>query len=1165
MSIELLSFSYLAFSKNIGDHQYEITEITVNENRESCGVTIITMNDERHLIADTDFTRSYPHNTSLKDYLKAIAEVKCAFQSSKGIESLCCRLNFTLNTVTDDVWLLKIELYADVISLCAQSLQNVPKKTSFGVLMRYMSDDWAANASSLSPGDIYTKYCLELKPIKMSIHDIYEYLPIPKYEPLPVDNLFMSSKVNKSRYSILKKIPDEVLSKVFLHLDAYSLFKSSCSCRLFHNLALAIIPGLSLALFPHQFTSVWWIRGNEARRTMSLTNEATSVAVNSNQPMHPSWRSLRSQSGKILAVNLLTGQMLMDNLPYLGDVRGGLLCDEPGLGKTVTILAAILCSYGTVSGSGLCLTEPTNNRSIINSTNESRRLRGTSLKSRLDNTARYLTKATLIVVPDTLLPHWSDQVYTHIRTSSVRWDIFVDTNIHITLPTVEDLSKKSIVITTHSRLSQQWRDHRLSHSDLKAPVLFMDEWMSQSTSQKRSRTSDTSSQYASPNTANHNDERNNISVLLQIRWRRLVVDEGHTMAKGVTNSGTELARIITADHRWLLTGTPLPSASVEKALRQLYEFLRFLRYEPFIGDCGEQIWRQLVSGPIKRGEECGYRLLLQTLSHVMIRHTKEAVTSIPKPVWHMSRLQMSLFEKENYNAVAALAKTNLVVTELDYELKNGRHPDSLLNPNNRQYLQETLANIRIASCGGGKVTMSLPVDAASAAISTDISSSSSGYTGMGASTLLQLKEQNLPESSIDRVYGFMKAVVNGIGWKCDYCRVHLPLLLVTPCGHLHCPDCSERMHDRCGTCDTSFDWNLFQKLQPGFEATDFEFIRMDSTATVSGGGMSPSQTFGSTTSGRQDGSMDDVSTKVRFVLRKIEELNPISNPVTTPTMASRLSYDNNRSQSSEGNIPRFIGFQDKLSPVTTIAFQTHISATSPSSHLQSICHSSNINDNNKIFSPFPLRSTSKSSFVIPNFTSHLLPHGEKPHVKIVIFSQFVEFLRRLKVDLDTTGVKYVTFMGRDKDRGKALQKFRNIHDIQVLLLSRDGALGLDLSFATHLFLMDTLMDRELEDQVVSRVYRMGCRAAVQVFQLVMENTLEESILELRSQEESGHVTRELLTDMKDTVIYTRSQTSKRRRQSSTKKTIIKGEHMGLDDSKNLPRLHWLLVRLRTIK
>jgi len=66
-------------------------------------------------------------------------------------------------------------------------------------------------------------------------------------------------------------------------------------------------------------------------------------------------------------------------------------------------------------------------------------------------------------------------------------------------------------------------------------------------------------------------------------------------------------------------------------------------------------------------------------------------------------------------------------------------------------------------------------------------------------------------------------------------------------------------------------------------------------------------------------------------------------------------------------------------------------------------------------------------------------------------------------------------------------------DCFVLLLTRDGSHGLDLSMLTHLFLADQCWDPSVEQQVISRAFRMGASGPVHVRQLLMRETLEETL------------------------------------------------------------------------
>jgi SNF2 family DNA or RNA helicase len=72
-----------------------------------------------------------------------------------------------------------------------------------------------------------------------------------------------------------------------------------------------------------------------------------------------------------------------------------------------------------------------------------------------------------------------------------------------------------------------------------------------------------------------------------------------------------------------------------------------------------------------------------------------------------------------------------------------------------------------------------------------------------------------------------------------------------------------------------------------------------------------------------------------------------------------------------------------------------------------------------------------------------------------------------------------------------------------MLLGLEGSHGLDLSFVTHIFFLDEILDKSVESQVVARAYRMGASQAVKVEQLVASNSIEELIVE-RNKRDGTH-------------------------------------------------------------
>eukprot|EP00257_Ricinus_communis_P013398 XP_015570821.1 F-box protein At3g54460 [Ricinus communis] len=122
---------------------------------------------------------------------------------------------------------------------------------------------------------------------------------------------------------------------------------------------------------------------------------------------------------------------------------------------------------------------------------------------------------------------------------------------------------------------------------------------------------------------------------------------------------------------------------------------------------------------------------------------------------------------------------------------------------------------------------------------------------------------------------------------------------------------------------------------------------------------------------------------------------------------------------------------------------------------------------------------------------------KKAPEKVLIFSQFLEHIHVIEQQLTFAGIKFAGLYSpmHSSNKMKSLATFQ--HDATCLALLMDGsaALGLDLSFVTHVFLMEPIWDRSMEEQVISRAHRMGATRPVQVETLAMRGTIEEQMLE----------------------------------------------------------------------
>ena len=134
-------------------------------------------------------------------------------------------------------------------------------------------------------------------------------------------------------------------------------------------------------------------------------------------------------------------------------------------------------------------------------------------------------------------------------------------------------------------------------------------------------------------------------------------------------------------------------------------------------------------------------------------------------------------------------------------------------------------------------------------------------------------------------------------------------------------------------------------------------------------------------------------------------------------------------------------------------------------------------------------------------------HKEDRTAKVLVFSQFNQTLEWLQSELPKRGFQFRTLRGDMSmaARKKALEEFQNDPPTTVFLLSlRAGAVGVNLTQANHVVVMEPCLNTALEDQAIGRVYRMGQTREVHVYRVACANSVEERIIMLqRIRKEAG--------------------------------------------------------------
>jgi SNF2 family DNA or RNA helicase len=114
--------------------------------------------------------------------------------------------------------------------------------------------------------------------------------------------------------------------------------------------------------------------------------------------------------------------------------------------------------------------------------------------------------------------------------------------------------------------------------------------------------------------------------------------------------------------------------------------------------------------------------------------------------------------------------------------------------------------------------------------------------------------------------------------------------------------------------------------------------------------------------------------------------------------------------------------------------------------------------------------------------------------KAIVFSQWVEAIEKLRGRLDRFGP--LEYHGRvpAKRRDGVIQQFRDDPRSSVLLMSYGaGSVGLNLQFASYVFLFDRWWNPAVEDQAINRAHRIGAAGPVTVTRFLALGTIEERI------------------------------------------------------------------------
>ena len=132
------------------------------------------------------------------------------------------------------------------------------------------------------------------------------------------------------------------------------------------------------------------------------------------------------------------------------------------------------------------------------------------------------------------------------------------------------------------------------------------------------------------------------------------------------------------------------------------------------------------------------------------------------------------------------------------------------------------------------------------------------------------------------------------------------------------------------------------------------------------------------------------------------------------------------------------------------------------------------------------------------------------HHKILVFSQFLKMLDLVRTHLEKVGIPYEYLDGSTQDRAERVRNFQDSEHCRVFLMSlKAGGVGINLTEADYVYLIDPWWNPAVEQQAIDRTHRIGQTKKVFAYKMICKDTIEEKILQL--QDKKKGIAKELIS------------------------------------------------------
>ena len=692
-------------------------------------------------------------------------------------------------------------------------------------------------------------------------------------------------------------------------------------------------PSFAMELRKYQKQALHWM----------ISKERDETSDKKERSMHPLWEEyswpMKDVDGQEMPgvvnqesffVNPYSGEMSLEFPAQEQHCLGGILADEMGLGKTIEMLSLMHTNRSEVS-----LQASTSGPSSVVDL------------PRLPKTSSSTVPApctTLVVAPMSLLAQWESEAEKASKPGSLKTLVYYGTDKAANLQNLcceaNAPSAPNLIITSYGIVLSEFNQ-----------------------------------------VANRGGDRGSHGGLFALDFFRVILDEAH-LIKNRQSKTAKACYEITAQHRWVLTGTPIVNR-----LEDLFSLVHFLRVEPW---SNFSFWKTFITVPFESKDFIRALDVVQTvLEPLVMRRTKdmgtpsgEALVPLPPKSIEVEELELSKQEREVYDYIFTRAKRAFNAT---------MEAGTLLKSYTTIFAQ--ILRLRQSCCHPV-----LTRNKAIAAEEEEAQAASDVANGLADDMDLQelierfTSDPDKDEQDIANKYGahVLQEIQDQEDNECPICAEE-PMIepAVTGCWHTACKNCL------------------------------LEYIEHQ---------------------------------KSKYALP--------------------LCF-NCRQPINQRDIFEAVHHEDEEGDTTRVSLR---------------------------------RIGSDSSAKIAALVTHLKTlRKELPGTKSVVFSQFTSFLDLIAPALTAAQIPFLRFDGAmaQKARAQVLQQFSEASPSKsgygtVLLLSlRAGGVGLNLTTAKRVYMMDPWWSFAVEAQAIDRVHRMGQTDEVKVVRFIVQSSIEGRMLKVQ--------------------------------------------------------------------